>query len=96
MKIGQGNQALKQGIILIENSLMDFIRFSIKEKYVNEFLSGKYTMDKSVEKMRARKVKSDKELDDALQLSREIQNTILTKGLKPMVSLILMMILTLN
>lgn len=96
MKIGQGNQALKQGIILIENSLMDFIRFSIKEKYVNEFMSGKYTMDKSVEKMRARKVKSDKELDDALQLSREIQNTILTKGLKPMVSLILMMILTLN
>jgi SPX domain protein involved in polyphosphate accumulation len=96
MKIGQGNQALKQGIILIENSLMDFIRFSIKEKYVNEFLSGKYTMDKSVEKMRARKVKSDKELDDALQLSREIQNTILTKGLKPMVSFNLMMILTLN
>lgn len=96
MKIGQGNQALKQGIILFEDSLMDFLRFSIKEKYVNEFMSGKYTMDKSVEKMRARKVKSDKELDDALQLSREIQNTILTKGLKPMVSFILMMILTLN
>ena len=53
---------------------------------MNEFMSGKYTMDKTIEKMRAKGEKSDKELDDALQLSREIQNTLLTKGLKPMVS----------
>ncbi|KAJ3360936.1 vacuolar transporter chaperone [Kappamyces sp. JEL0680] len=60
-------------------------RFSIKEKYVNAFMAGKYTMDKTIAKMRERGLKSDKELDDALQLSREIQNTILTKGLKPMI-----------
>ncbi|KAJ3313588.1 vacuolar transporter chaperone [Boothiomyces sp. JEL0838] len=60
-------------------------RFSIKEKYVNDFLAGRYTMDRTIEKMRAKGLKSDKELDDALALSKEIQQTILEKGLKPMV-----------
>jgi SPX domain protein involved in polyphosphate accumulation len=60
-------------------------RFSIKEKYVNDFMQGTYTMDKSIAKMRARGVKGDKELDEALQLSHDIQSTILSKGLKPMV-----------
>ena len=48
-------------------------------------MSGKYTMEKPIEKMRTKAEKSDKELDEALQLSREIQTTILSKGLKPMV-----------
>ncbi|KAI8901428.1 VTC domain-containing protein [Globomyces pollinis-pini] len=61
------------------------VRFSIKEKYVNDFIAGKYTMDRTIEKMRERKAKSDKELDDTLQLSREIQETMLKKELHPVV-----------
>jgi SPX domain protein involved in polyphosphate accumulation len=60
-------------------------RFSIKEKYVNDFMAGKYNLERSIEKMRVRGDKSDKELDQTLELSREIQETILTKKLKPMI-----------
>ena len=60
-------------------------RFSIKEKYVNAFMAGKYTLDRTIEKLRAKGIKSEKELEETLELSREIQSTILNKGLKPMV-----------
>lgn len=60
-------------------------RFTIKEKYVNEFLAGKYTMERTLEKQRAKGLKSDHEIDEALKLSSEIQQTVQQKGLKPIV-----------
>ena len=66
-----------------ESSVKD--RFAIKEKHVNDFLSGAYNMDHTLEKQRGRGQKSDKEIDSAKQLSSEIQQTVLKKGLKPMV-----------
>ncbi|EPZ31341.1 VTC domain-containing protein [Rozella allomycis CSF55] len=60
-------------------------RFVLKEKHVNDFLSGAYTLDKSVEKMRDKKSKSDEELEAMMTLSREIQNVVLEKKLKPAV-----------
>ncbi|TPX44878.1 hypothetical protein SeLEV6574_g04230 [Synchytrium endobioticum] len=60
-------------------------RFAIKEKYVNGFLSGTYTMDKTIAKLRDRKQKSDKELDEMATLSREIQLSMLKRKLHPMV-----------
>ncbi|KAI8906292.1 VTC domain-containing protein [Gorgonomyces haynaldii] len=60
-------------------------RFMIKEKHVNEYLKGEYTMDHTIEKMRQRKQKPDKELDAMLQLSREVQDSIQNRGLKPAV-----------
>jgi SPX domain protein involved in polyphosphate accumulation len=60
-------------------------RFSIKEKHVNAYLAGKYTMDHTLEKMRQKALKSDKEIDEALELSYQVQKTMLDKGLKPMV-----------
>ena len=60
-------------------------RFSIKEKYVNAYLAGTHTMDKSIAKLRERKQKSDKELDETSTLSQEIQQTVLKRKLHPMV-----------
>lgn len=60
-------------------------RFSIKEKYVNAFCDGSYTMEKALGKMRARGQKKDSELDDIKELSDEIQSTIIAKKLHPVV-----------
>lgn len=60
-------------------------RFPIKEKYVNAFLSGSYTLDHTIAKMRDRKLKSEKELEELEQLATEVQGTILEKKLHPMV-----------
>ena len=60
-------------------------RFPIKEKYVNAFLDGSYTLEKSIQKMRERKTKTEKELEQLEQLSSEVQSTILNKKLHPMV-----------
>jgi uncharacterized membrane protein YidH (DUF202 family) len=60
-------------------------RFSIKEKHVNDFLSGKFTMEHTFQKMKERGAKSDKEIADAEKLAKEVQETVLKKGLKPMV-----------
>lgn len=60
-------------------------RFSIKEKYVNEFCDGSYTMEKSLGKMRARGQKKEDELQEIKELSDEIQATIMQKKLHPVV-----------
>ena len=60
-------------------------RFALKEKNVNDYLSGAYSMDKAITKMRDRKLKSDKELDELKILADEIQNSVLTRKLHPMV-----------
>ncbi|KAF9202433.1 vacuolar transporter chaperone [Haplosporangium sp. Z 27] len=58
-------------------------RFPIKEKYVNSFLRGEYTMDATVAKMRAEGKKSEKEIAEFEQLAAECQYGILTKNYGP-------------
>ncbi|KAK3808703.1 MAG: VTC domain-containing protein [Benniella sp.] len=58
-------------------------RFPIKEKYVNSFLRGEYTMDATIAKMRAEGKKSEKEISEFEQLAAECQYGILTKNYVP-------------
>ncbi|KAF9432936.1 vacuolar transporter chaperone [Entomortierella beljakovae] len=58
-------------------------RFPIKEKYVNSFLRGEYTMDATVAKMKSEGRKSEKEIAEFEQLSAECQYGILTKNYVP-------------
>ncbi|KAJ3288111.1 vacuolar transporter chaperone [Borealophlyctis nickersoniae] len=60
-------------------------RFAIKEKYVNQYLAGEYSMSKSIQKMRDRKTKPEKELDALEQLAQEVQQTVAEKKLHPVV-----------
>ncbi|CAG8600382.1 4666_t:CDS:2 [Funneliformis mosseae] len=59
-------------------------RFPIKEKYVNRYLQGHYTMDETFKKLK-QKGKGDKEIDGLIQLANEVQYRVLTKKLKPAV-----------
>ena len=58
-------------------------RFSIKEKNVNSFLSGKMTVESVFEKMRRESKKSEKEIADLEQLAREIQYRVITRKFVP-------------
>ncbi|KAG0018576.1 vacuolar transporter chaperone [Podila clonocystis] len=58
-------------------------RFPIKEKYVNAFLRGEYTLEATIAKMRAEGKKSEKEIAEFEQLSSECQYGILTKNYGP-------------
>lgn len=58
-------------------------RFDLKEKYVNDFLSGKLTVDKIFEKARRDGKKSDKEINEKAQLAAEIQYRVITRRLVP-------------
>ena len=58
-------------------------RFSLKEKNVNSFLSGKMTVESVFEKMRKEGKKGEKEIADLEQLAREIQFRVITRKLVP-------------
>ena len=58
-------------------------RFSLKEKNVNDFLSGKMDVGKVFEKMRKDGKKSEKEISDLEQLAKEIQYRVITRNLVP-------------
>lgn len=58
-------------------------RFSLKEKNVNDFLSGRMTTEKVFEKMRRDGKKGEKEINDLEQLAKEIQFRVLTRKLCP-------------
>ncbi|RMZ83139.1 hypothetical protein DV738_g1382, partial [Chaetothyriales sp. CBS 135597] len=58
-------------------------RFTLKEKYVNDFLAGRYTVDQAFEKMKKEAKKSPKEIEDLMQLAREIQYRVVTRKLVP-------------
>lgn len=58
-------------------------RFAVKEKHVNDFLKGKYTVSQAFEKLRKDGRKSKKELADLTALAQETQYTILKKHLRP-------------
>ena len=58
-------------------------RFSLKEKNVNAFLSGKMTVESVFAKMRKEGKKSEKEIADLEQLAREVQYRVITRDLVP-------------
>lgn len=58
-------------------------RFSLKEKNVNAFLSGKLKVESVFEKARKEGKKSEKEIADLEQLAREIQYRVITRRLVP-------------
>jgi len=58
-------------------------RFALKEKNVNDFLSGKMTTEKVFEKMRKDGKKSEKEINDLEQLAKEIQFRVIDRKLVP-------------
>ncbi|CAG8492214.1 1378_t:CDS:2 [Paraglomus occultum] len=57
-------------------------RFPIKEKYVNKYLRGEHSMEKALQKSR-NKAKSEKEIESLITLSKEIQYSILSRKLRP-------------
>lgn len=60
-------------------------RFPLKEKYVNDFLSGKYSVEQAFAKMRKEKKKSIKEIENLEALASEIQYRVISKKLRPVV-----------
>ncbi|KAJ9476137.1 Vacuolar transporter chaperone 4 [Pseudozyma hubeiensis] len=58
-------------------------RFPIKEENVNAWMRGDYTMDETFEALRKKGKKSDKEIDSMLQLANEVQYSVLTQKLQP-------------
>ncbi|KAI8996854.1 negative regulator of cdc42p [Pilobolus umbonatus] len=59
-------------------------RFPIKEKYVNAFLKGEYTVEELFAKKRRQQNGDSQGLEDMTQLAQEVQYTILTKKLHPL------------
>ncbi|KAJ2455845.1 hypothetical protein EV183_000461 [Coemansia sp. RSA 2336] len=60
-------------------------RFSIKEKHVNEYLAGTYTLDSKIERLREEGKKSEQDLQDMDRLSREVLDSVKTKHLVPVI-----------
>ncbi|KAI0635587.1 SPX-domain-containing protein [Trametes polyzona] len=58
-------------------------RFPIKEHLVNAFLRGEYTMDAEFQELVKKGKKSQQEVDAMIQLANEVQYSILTKKLVP-------------
>lgn len=58
-------------------------RFSLKEKNVNAFMSGEFTVEQAFEKMRRERKKPIEEIEQLERLAREIQYSVITKKLKP-------------
>lgn len=58
-------------------------RFTLKEKNVNAFMKGDFTVDDAFAKMRKEGKKSLKEIEDLEQLAREIQYRVITRKLVP-------------
>jgi hypothetical protein len=60
-------------------------RFSMKEKHVNAYLSGRMMVESIFEKMRREGKKTEQQIADWEQLAREIQYRVITRNLKPVV-----------
>ncbi|ODQ57352.1 hypothetical protein WICANDRAFT_35773 [Wickerhamomyces anomalus NRRL Y-366-8] len=60
-------------------------RFPLKEKYVNSFMKGDYTVPQAFEKMRKDGKKSIKEIENLEALAMETQYTVLKQKLRPVV-----------
>ncbi|TPX55666.1 hypothetical protein PhCBS80983_g05146 [Powellomyces hirtus] len=60
-------------------------RFPIKEKYVNDYLAGKYDYEQSIQKMRQKGAKDEKELQHLKELSEQVLQSVTEKKLHPAV-----------
>lgn len=60
-------------------------RFSLKEKKVNEFLTGKLTASQAFEKMRKDGKKSVQEIDNLERLAKEVQYRVIKDKMRPVV-----------
>ncbi|SCU91491.1 LADA_0F10286g1_1 [Lachancea dasiensis] len=60
-------------------------RFALKERLVNDFLHGRYTVEQAFQKMRKDGKKSLKEIENLEALATEVQYTMLKKKLRPVV-----------
>ncbi|VVT58568.1 uncharacterized protein SAPINGB_P006274 [Magnusiomyces paraingens] len=58
-------------------------RFPLKEKHVNDFMVGKYTVAQAFEKARKEGKKPLKEIESLEALAREVQYSVLTRHLRP-------------
>ncbi|KIP04473.1 hypothetical protein PHLGIDRAFT_31341 [Phlebiopsis gigantea 11061_1 CR5-6] len=58
-------------------------RFPIKEQLVNAFLRGEYTMDEEFQALVTKGKKTQEEVDSMIQLANEVQYSVLTKRLVP-------------
>nr|XP_031864280.1 uncharacterized protein CI109_000193 [Kwoniella shandongensis]KAA5531352.1 hypothetical protein CI109_000193 [Kwoniella shandongensis] len=58
-------------------------RFVIKEDKMNDFLSGRYTMDDEFDALLKKGKKSEKDVEGMKQLANEIQYAIVTRKLRP-------------
>ncbi|KAG0307303.1 vacuolar transporter chaperone [Dissophora globulifera] len=58
-------------------------RFSIKEKYIDAFLKGEYTMERQVAKQREQGVKSPAEIEQFDEMVKDVQKCIVDMKLKP-------------
>ncbi|KAF8477603.1 VTC domain-containing protein [Kalaharituber pfeilii] len=60
-------------------------RFPLKEKNVNAFLRGEYTVEQAFEKMRKEGKKSKKEIEENEALAKECQYSVIKRRLRPAV-----------
>ncbi|KAK3818379.1 MAG: VTC domain-containing protein [Benniella sp.] len=58
-------------------------RFTVKEKYVDSFLKGEYTMDRHIAKLREQGGKSAAEIDQYEEMVKDVQKCIVDMKLKP-------------
>jgi uncharacterized membrane protein YidH (DUF202 family) len=58
-------------------------RFPIKEKYIQQFIQGKYKMEKSIEKIHKREGESSGSADNFQKVVDDVQNFIKEKKLQP-------------
>lgn len=60
-------------------------RFNLKEKHVNDFMNGEYTVPQAFEKMRKDGKKSLKEIESLEALAREVQYRVIKDKMRPVV-----------
>lgn len=58
-------------------------RFPIKEEMVNAYMSGEHRMSDTFEELRKKGKKSDKEIDSMIQLANEVQYSVQSRSLQP-------------
>ncbi|PWN30722.1 putative VTC4-vacuolar transporter chaperone [Jaminaea rosea] len=58
-------------------------RFPIKEENVNKYMTGEYRMAETFEELRKKGKKSDKEIDSMIQLANEVQYSVQSRQLQP-------------
>lgn len=58
-------------------------RFTLKEKYVDGFLKGEYTLDRQIAKLREQGAKSAAEIDQYEEMVKDVQKGIVDMKLRP-------------